>query len=546
MTFLHRILFSSLAPALACAAPTSWWTPLPAARNVIVLIPAGCSQSLVTLARCCRGAPLAVDAIQVGVVKTASADSLVTDSAAAATALACGVKTGNGVLGSAPDADAAFRPADLPDAPGQPLATVLEAAKHSGRSVGMVVSASVTDATPAGFAAHTLARQADSDIMKQLVYQDLDVVLGGGRQWLLPQAEGGLRTDRANLLAVLQARGTQVVADRAALAQVTGGRVWGLFAPGALAAAIDRAVTAPDQPTLAEMTARAITLLQQNPRGFFLLVAGSQVDKGDRANDTAQAVHEFLAFDDAVREALAFTETAGRGRTLVVACPDHDTGGLTIGRLERTPRLLADLTGPLAGMRESSETLVARLGDDASPPTIQANVRAWWNIRLTDAEAVAISNRAAGGLTLNQALNETVARGHSALGWTTFGQTGVDVPLWSAGPGRPMGVLNNTAVAGVIARALRVDLPGLTRTLYVDAQQAFPQAKLDAADPANAVLVVSAARLPVNENRLLWGVREIRLEGLVVHQAATGRTYLPQQAVDWIRAHPGASGAARP
>ena len=535
--------------AVVCALAffPSKWQPLSAARtaafpsspelsNVIVLIPDGCSQSMVTLARWCRGGPLAVDQIQVGAVRTHSANSLVTDSAAAATALACGVKTDNGMLGVAPPPEAAFRPADLPYPTCQPLATVLEGAKRSGRAAGLVVTVNVWDATPAAFAAHTVLRTSDEDILEQMVHQDLDVVFGGGRQLLLPAAAAGKRTDGRNLRDVLQARGVQVVGDADAMSRVSTGKVWGIFAPGNLSAEIDRAARAPAQPSLAQMTAKAIGLLKQNRRGFFLLVEGSQVDKADHANDPAKAVREFLAFDDAVAVALAFATGEGQGRTLVIACPDHDTGGMTIGQRGRTPQMAADLTAPLAGMQVSADALVEKIGEDRSAANVMANVEAWWNIRLAAAEADEITNRAAHGLSLDRALAEAVSRQHTAIGWTTFDPTGVDVPLWCYGPGHPAGLIDNTDVARSIARALRFDLPALTRSLFLDAQKAFPEAKLDAGDPAGPALVIGAARLPVNRNLLLLHGQERRFDGVVVRIEKTGRTYLPQQAADLIRA----------
>lgn len=521
------------------------WQPLPSrpddpatapeGRNVILLIPDGCSQSLVTLARWVRGRPLAVDSIQSGAVKTHSASSLVTDSAAAATALASGIKTVNHMLGVAPPLDAPFRPTSLPYAPYQPLATVLEGAKRSGRAVGLVVTAPVWDATPAGFVAHTLSRQSDTAILEQMLHQDLDVLFGGGSHLFLPKADGGTRTDNRNLLNELQTRGVQVVRDASTLMHVSTGTVWGIFAPDSLSPEIDRTTFTPEQPSLAQMTAKAISLLKQNRQGFFLMIEGSQVDKADHANDPARAVREFLAFDDALAVALQFASGEGAGQTLVIACPDHDTGGMTLGQRTKTPQSLADLTAPLTAMQLSADALAAKIGPDRSAANIMANVEAWWNIRLTAAEASDITNRMAGGLALEPALGEAVSRQHTAIGWASHEHTGVDVPLWSYGPGRPTGVIDNTHVAQIMARALRLDLAALTRTQYVDAQRIFPEARLDTSDAANPVLVIGAARLPINRNTLLLNGREYQLDGRVIHIETTGRTYLPQQAVDLIK-----------
>lgn len=537
--FFTVLLVGFLATGLSRAA----WQPLPPrffadaspeVRNVIVLIPDGCSQSMVTLARWYRGGPLAVDQIQTGAVKTHSASSLVTDSAAAATAMASGVKTGNGVLGAAPLQNAPFRPSDLPYAAFQPLATVLEGAKQSGRSAGLVVTVGVWEATPAAFAAHTVSRSSDCDIMQQLAHQDLDVVFGGGRKLLLPADAGGVRRDGHNLIELLQKRGVQVIGDARAMERIAGGKVWGIFAPGSLSAEIDRTARTPEQPSLAQMTAKAIQLLQQNRKGFFLMVEGSQVDHADHANDPARAVREFLAFDDAVAVALQFAAGDGRGQTLVLACPDHDTGGMTIGHRARTPVTSADLVAPLVRQQVSAEALADKIGTNYTTATIAANVEAWWNIRLPEATTDEITNRVSNGTSMSSALMETAVRPQSAIGWTSGGHTGVDVPLWSYGPGRPIGLIDNTEVAQAAAHAMRLDLPALTRTLFVDAQKRFPEAQLDKSDPTNLVLTIGAARLPVNQNVLLQNGQEQRFRGVVVHIEKTGRTYLPQAAADLI------------
>ena len=327
-----------------------------------------------------------------------------------------------------------------------------------------------------------------------------------------------------------------VVGDAGAMARVSTGKVWGIFAPNNMTAELDRTALTPEQPSLPQMTAKAISLLKLNRRGFFLMIEGSQVDKGNHINDAAKAVREFLAFDDAVAEALKFANGEGKGHTLVIACPDHDTGGMTIGQRGHTPQTIADLTAPLAGMQVSVDTLVAKIGSDRSAANVMANVEAWWNIRLAPAEANEITNRVAGGLALEPALAEAVSRQHTAIGWTSFEHTGVDVPLWSFGPGRPTGLIDDTDIARTIARALRLDLPALTRLLYVDAQKIFPDAKLDAGDPANPALVIGAARLPINQNLLILNGKEHHLDGVVVSIEKTGHTYIPQQAVDLIRA----------
>jgi alkaline phosphatase len=498
----------------------SGWRPLPRVRNVILLIPDGCSEGVVTLARWYRNGPLALDAMQAGAVRTHSADQLITDSAAAASAYATGVKTLNGAIAVAPPQDAMFRPASLKWGSYQPLATVLEAARRSGRAVGLVATCDVTEATPAAFASHGTARRNRGDLLRQLVHQNLDVVLGGGAAAL--SSAGG-----QDLRAVLQRRGCAWVTTRDELARLGSGQVWGLFAAGSLAPTLDRPDLAPTEPTLAEMTRQAIRLLSRDADGFFLMVEGSQIDWACHANDPAMAATEFLAFDDAAGAALAFA--AADGHTLVLACPDHDTGGLAIGARDRPkPKSVEDLVAPLWQMRLSAAGIERKLAGSRNPDDVAAQIDAWWSIRITPAEAAAITNAIAHGLRPAYAIGDVVSRGHLPVVWATSDHTATDVPLWSFGPARPTGVLDNTEVAGVIARALEIDLAATTAELFVDATTQVPGAALDATDAANPVLRLGRATVPLNGDLLMLDGRTYPLGGVAVSIGPTGRTYLPR------------------
>lgn len=518
---LAGIAFALAAPSRA---PASVWEPLLAARNVIVLIPDGGSQSLVTLARWARGAPLAVDPIQCGAVQTRAADRPVADSAAAATAMACGVQTSQGQIGMSPPPDAPFSPSPPPAPPLRPLASILEAAKASGRSVGLVSAGDICGAVPAAFATHLASCESTDEIAEQLVAQELDVAFGQGKEHFLPASAGGQRRDGRDLLQALAAQGVRLSDNNESARSPIPRRTWALTPSGK-----------PSAPSPAGMTAQAIARLKQNRRGFLLVVDCGLADQAARNNDARGAVRQFLAFDDAVRAALFFADGEGRGRTLVIACPAHDTGGLSIGRDGRTPRTLEELTGPLAGPPVSAEELAGKIGADRSPATLMAHVQAWWNIRLTEPEALAILQRVSSGLSLPAALGRTVSSTHTVFGWTSHDSTGVDVPLWGYGPGRPSGVVDNVEIGQSVARAMRVNLSALTESLFVDVRQAFANAALDETDPAHPVLTVGAARLPVNQNLLILNGRQTRFSGMVVHVPRTGRTYLPRQAVDLIR-----------
>jgi alkaline phosphatase len=519
-------------------APYAW-----AEKNVIVMIPDGCSISIQTLARWYKGKALALDGILVGAVRTYAANSVITDSAAAVTAFATGHKSTCGFLSVGPrtkDLLTGFKPtAD----PYKPLATVLEGARLKGKATGLVATSRVSHATPAGYACHIHDRDLDNEIMEQMVYQEVDVVFGGGKQHLLPTNQGGKRKDGENLLQVLRERGYQFVETQAEMAALAGGKAWGLFASDHMAADIDRAEFAPTQPSLADMAAKAIELLCEDREGFFLLVEGSQVDWAGHANDPIHMLTDFLAFDRAVEIALNFAEADGD--TLVIAFPDHNTGGLSIGHgstsVDYTKTTVEALVAPLMRMRITADGLSKKIGGDLAEKNIREKIREWWGINAAseDAEEVLYLHKKK-GLSLKYALGEVVSRKHTVLGWTTHGHSGEDVPLWAYGPSRPLGLVDNTQLAAIVAAALGFDLGKTTGRLFVDADEAYAGCYvLDKTDPENPVLLIQGrAKLPVGKDILVLDSLRYNLEGIVVRAPTTGKVYLPQEAVNVINSAP--------
>ncbi len=332
-------------------------------RNVIVLIPDGCSQSVETLARWYSGQPLELDNMVTGTVSTYSTDSVITDSSAAATAFATGYKTTNGFISIGPSNSTVLSTLEMPPEKLQyrPLATVLEASKLKGKATGLVSTSRVTHATPAGFASHVDNRDNETQIIEQMVYENVDVVFGGASSYLIPKADGGQRTDGENLTKVLLNRGYQYVDTRDKMMNLTSGRAWGLFASSHMAPDIDRAELAPTEPSLSEMAGKAVQLLSKNKNGFFLMVEGSQVDWADHANDPIYSTTDFLAFDKAVKVAVDFAKKDGH--TLVLVFPDHNTGGMSIGSYsdaDYTHTTVEDIIAPLKGMKLTSTGLVTK------------------------------------------------------------------------------------------------------------------------------------------------------------------------------------------
>ena len=224
--------------------------------------------------------------------KTASADSSITDSAAAATAMATGEKTNNGVIGMSPA--------------GAILTTILEIAQEHGLAVGLVTTVQLSHATPASFAAHVPDRNQMTEIAIQMIEHHPNVLLGGGEDEFLPPTETGCfpeageRTDGRNLISEAIASGYAYVCDSTSLAAVnllTTTYLLGLFA--------DEEMSRPFTPSLAEMTSKAIDILSQDPNGFFLMVEGGQIDWAAHSNDAANVITDTLSLDSAVSIGLA-------------------------------------------------------------------------------------------------------------------------------------------------------------------------------------------------------------------------------------------------
>lgn len=287
---------------------------LPAAKvkNVILMIGDGMGVVQVQLARLSlpdKSQGLHMDSMpHSAFVRTSSANSIVTDSAAAATALATGFKTNNGMVGVLPN--------------GKVVPNIREAAAGIGKATGLVTTTTITHATPAGFGAHVSKRGDEADVAVQYIQKKIDVLFGGGRQFFIPEtAEGSKRKDGRDLIAEAKKIGYSVIGSREELLSVRPGKVIGLFQMGAL-------TTDPPEPTLAELTRKALELLSADRDGFFLMVEGGQIDWACHANDVAKAVKQTLDFDAAVGEALQFASK--RKDTLVIVTADHETGGLSI------------------------------------------------------------------------------------------------------------------------------------------------------------------------------------------------------------------------
>lgn len=264
--------------------------------------------------------------------RTRSANSIITDSAAAATAIACGRKTNNGMLGVTPD--------------GVRLESVAEVAKGKGMKVGIITSVTICHATPAGFYAHRKRRGLSYQIGLDLVASGFDYFAGGGM--------GGKHDDkkdpeyRGDVFDLARKAGYLVATNRKEWASLkSGSKSWSVFSSGSMEFAIDSDGT---QPSLAELVAKGIEVLD-GEKGFFMMCESGKVDYAGHANDAATSLRGVMALDDAVKETLKFAQRHP-DETLVIVTGDHETGGMSLGFAGTGGKFKVEL---LAGQKCSTE-----------------------------------------------------------------------------------------------------------------------------------------------------------------------------------------------
>jgi alkaline phosphatase len=307
-------------------------------RNLIFMVSDGMGPASLSLTRSFRQFTsdlpiddvLTLDAHFWGTSRTRSSNSLVTDSAAGATAFSCGKKSYNGAIGMLPG----YRP----------CGTVLEAAKRQGYRTGLVVTTDVTDATPACFAAHVAYRMQMDEIALQEVGEgplgrSVDLILGGGRcHFLANGTEGSCRADDVDVVGIARERhGWEYKGDRKGFDELQLGKnvslpLLGLFAATDVPFEIDRRHMADVYPSLSEMARTALAALdhatKDSDKGFFLMIEGSRIDHAGHINDPAAQVREVLEYDKTFKIVLDFLENSDTEGVLM-ATSDHETGGLS-------------------------------------------------------------------------------------------------------------------------------------------------------------------------------------------------------------------------
>ncbi|KAI7894269.1 alkaline-phosphatase-like protein [Mucor mucedo] len=449
-------------------------------RNVIMMVSDGFGPASETFARQYYSwkedlpvkAVFPLDKIMVGQSRTQSSSSLITDSAAGATAFACALKSYNGAIGVDPQK--------------VPCGTVLESAKlHRHMKTGLVVKSRITHATPASFSAHVNWRDWENTIAEQQVgYTTLgrtvDLMFGGGLCHFLSNAtEGSCRTDELDLLTKAKEDfGWQVKSSREAFDDLDEHAklpLLGLFANDHMDYAIDNDPSI--QPSLPEMTQKALAILKKSSKkhGFFLMVEGSRIDMAGHNNDPAAHFHEIWEYQETVKAVLKFA--AENPGTVVISTSDHETGGLTVGRqttdtypeYEWNPQVLDQV-------RNSSEVLgfmwakAVREKTDTKEYLLYTIIEQGLGIKDTTEEELAHlwawKSSGTGVEFFIVILSDLVSK-RAQIGWTTMGHTAVDVNLYAYGHQTETlrGNHENTEIGDFIVDYLGLNLEDITKRL---------------------------------------------------------------------------------
>ncbi|RSL95937.1 hypothetical protein CEP52_011783 [Fusarium oligoseptatum] len=459
-----------------------------AKRNLVFMVSDGMGPAPLSLTRSYRqfvqGLPhddvLTLDKHFWGSSRTRSTSSLVTDSAAGATAFSCGKKSYNGAISVLPNHD--------------PCGTVLEAAKRAGYHTGLVVTTKIEDATPACFNSHVRVREMEDEIALQQIGEGalgrtVDLMLGGGRcNYLAKGTEGSCRTDDTDVIKLATEKHNWTYADnRSGFDALKGGEnvelpFLGLFAPSDIPFEIDRRNLNDIYPSLSEMATTALRALEKatekSDKGFFIMIEGSRIDHAGHINDPAAQVHEVLEYDKTFKAVLDFIKQS-KTETVLVATSDHETGGLATAIQEPGhlpvynwyPKVLANAT---ASAEWLAAKLHAHLASSSDSKKDLEKLKKYINEELiirglgisnaSDKEITTIAEHPASALVLFSALISL--RAH--VGWSTHGHTAVDVNIYSSGgPGTDAirGNVENTEVGKFLREYLDVDVDVISEEL---------------------------------------------------------------------------------
>jgi len=444
--FLKRTALSSAALSMglwsgdgapASAAPRPRADVQGDARNIIFLVVDGMSQGTLTmtdqlLQRHHDRTSHWVDLYREDAYDTASfmdmtpLNSLVTGSAAAASSWGCGHRVNNTMLNMDPDEN--------------PYRTICQICGDAGKATGLVSTARITHATPAGFGINMPQRWMEDEIAAQYLEREYDLLMGGGARHFT--ADG--RDDNQDLFAQFGEAGYQIIRDRGDLDRVADAeKTLGIFYDSHLPYEIDRLHIdrlGRSVPSLAEMTDAALNRLNQHEEGFLLQVEAGRVDHGAHSNDTAGMLYDQVAFDDTIATVLDFV--ADRDDTLLIITTDHgnaNPGLNAIGdRYEDSPAMF----DRIADFQRSNEWIFRELDEESTVDEIQERVAFACNLDISTDEATTLQQALKGEFeavyrprSSASAVLSAIQANYTAVNWVGSMHTSDYVPLLTIGPG---------------------------------------------------------------------------------------------------------------
>ncbi|WP_432665760.1 alkaline phosphatase [Wukongibacter baidiensis] len=399
-----------------------------------------------------------------GINTTYSSDSLITDSAAAGTALATGKKTNSGVVSKLPD--------------GTDVKTLVEAAEEKGIATGIITSTRLTHATPAVFVAHNENRNNENEIAEEFVDSGVEFIAGGGNRHFVPQNwkwGKSKREDDRNLLNELAEKGYKVFESADSSNEFRQyhpsgeEKVIATLSYSHLPYEIDRKQNN-ESPSLAEITEKGIEVLTKYDNGFFLMVEGGRIDHACHANDAAGAINDALAFDEALGKAYEFYKKHPK-ETLIVVVGDHETGGMGLGfaknyflKLDELTDIKASvddvLTKKYDGDREAYFSYIAEyFGLDDLTEKEKAEIVKAMDIADSEVEYdVAVYGPSYYGPVAVATTHIISERAN--VEWTTFAHSATSIPMSAIGVGAENfgGYKDNTEIAKAMANLLGFEL----------------------------------------------------------------------------------------
>ena len=508
------------------------------AKNVIMLIADGMSTEAITIARHTKGDSLAMDEISVGSVITSWANGPITDSAPGGTVYAAGEKTNNKYIGTSVN--------------DTPMASILEGAESVGKATGIIATSEITHATPGDFTAHTNNRKYYNQILQQQINQDMEVVLGGGFNkasgFSSEVSSDEFESYYEEQVNNIKEEGFDFITTKDQLTSYDGDKLWGSFADADLKYDFDRQSDNDNvQPSLAEMTNKAIEVLNKDEDGFFLMVEGSKVDWAAHANNTVGIVSDILAFDEAVKEAIEFAKTDGN--TVVVVTTDHGNSGITIGssyyneNIESYDKATYENTTDLLKNATITEERFNEIASGKSNDEIKAIAKKYYGIDLNDEELAIVKGEQGEGRQVG--IREVIAR-RVGIGYTTGGHTGEQIYLGVYAPSDVElleGVVDNTEVNKYMQRVLFGEeiLSSYTKEIYQDGEVILnkiegTKASIDETIKYSPKLTIERlgnvieVDLYTNNYRINGEEKELK----TVVPCINGKYFIPQELIDIV------------